>query len=163
MSQLVILCIEDEPEVRQAIARDLEVFEPAFLVELTEDVADARDVFSSIVARGDEVALILADHLLPGTQGTDYLIQLHADTATHTVRKVLLTGQADHDDTIRAINEAGLDHYLAKPWTREELHQVVREQLTDYVLDNVADVLPYVSTLDGPRLLQRIADTGWDE
>jgi two-component system phosphate regulon response regulator PhoB len=163
MNRLVILCIEDEPEVRQAIARDLEAFEPLFLVEVAEDVNDARSVFADVVARGDEVALILADHLLPGTQGTDYLIQLHQDPSTHAIRKVLLTGQAGHEDTIRAINEAGLDHYIAKPWTREELHEVVCDQLTDYVLETVDDVLPYVAALDGPRLLRRVAETGSDE
>ncbi len=163
MNRLVILCIEDEAEVRQAITRDLEAFEPVFLVEMAEDVSDARTVFAAAEARGDEVALILADHLLPDIQGTDYLVELHADPSTHAIRKVLLTGQAGHEDTIRAINEAGLDHYIAKPWTREELHEVVRDQLTDYVLDNVDDVLPYVSTLDGPRLLRRLAETGSDE
>ncbi|MGD2051514.1 MAG: response regulator [Acidimicrobiia bacterium] len=163
MNRLVILCIEDEPEVRQAIARDLEAFEPLFLVEVAEDVADARAVFADIAARGDEVALILADHLLPGTPGTDYLVQLHQDPSTHAIRKVLLTGQAGHEDTIRAINEADLDHYIAKPWTREELHEVVCDQLTDYVLDTVDDVLPYVAALDGPRLLRRVAETGSDE
>ncbi len=163
MNQLVILCIEDEPEVREAIARDLEAFEPTFVVELAEDVSDARNVLASIVARGDEVALILADHLLPDTQGTDFLIELHQDPTTHPIRKVLLTGQAGQEDTIRAINEADLDHYIAKPWTREALHEVVCDQLTDYVLDNVDDVLPYVATLDGPRLLRRVAETGSDE
>ena len=60
-------------------------------------------------------------------------------------------------DTIRAINQADLDHYISKPWTPEELHAVVREQLTEYVLRNVEDVLPYVAMLDGARLLERVA------
>ena len=70
---------------------------------------------------------------------------------------MLLTGQAGHEDTIRAINQADLDHYISKPWTPAELHAVVREQLTEYVLQNVEDVLPYVAMLDGARLLERVA------
>jgi len=158
MSRLVILCIEDEDEVRDAVVRDLEVFEPTFLVEMAEDADDARQVVQEIVAAGDEIALAIADHRLPGMQGTDFLIELHANPETARARKVLLTGQAGHEDTIRAINEASLDHYISKPWTEEELHSVVREQLTEYVLRNVEDVLPYVATLDGPRLLQRLAE-----
>ena len=158
MNRLVILCIEDEEEVRDAVMRDLEVFEPTFAVEVSEDAADARLVVQETIDAGDTVALVIADHRLPGIQGTDFLIELHANPATETARKVLLTGQAGHEDTIRAINEADLHHYISKPWTREELHNVVREQLTDFVLMEVDDVLPFVSTLDGPRLLQRLAD-----
>ncbi len=157
MSRLVILCIEDEDEVRDAVARDLEAFEPTFLVEVAEDADDARQLVEEIEAAGDEIALIIADHRLPGMQGTDFLIELHAADTTEKARKVLLTGQAGHEDTIRAINEASLDHYISKPWTEEELHSVVREQLTEYVLRNVEDVLPYVALLDGTRLLERLA------
>lgn len=157
MSRLVILCIEDEDEVRDAVVRDLEVFEPTFLVEMAEDAADGRQVVEEVVAAEDEIALVIADHRLPGMQGTDFLIELHADPKTARSRKVLLTGQAGHEDTIRAINEASLDHYISKPWTEEELHSVVREQLTEYVLRNVEDVLPYVAILDGARLLERLS------
>jgi two-component system chemotaxis response regulator CheY len=158
MNRLVILCIEDEDEVREAVMRDLEVFEPAFVVEMAEDAADARQATAEIAAAGDTIALVIADHRLPGMQGTDFLIELHHSPATAPARKVLLTGQAGHEDTIRAINEAGLDHYISKPWTPEELHAVVREQLTEFVLENVVDVLPYVAVLDGTRLLERLAD-----
>lgn len=158
MSRLVILCIEDEDEVRDAVVRDLEVFEPAFMVEVAEDADDARQVVEEVTTAGDEVALVIADHRLPGMQGTDFLIELHGNPETARARKVLLTGQAGHEDTIRAINQADLDHYISKPWTAEKLHSVVREQLTEYVLRNVEDVLPYVAILDGPRLLQRLAE-----
>jgi two-component system chemotaxis response regulator CheY len=125
---------------------------------MAEDADDARQVVNEVVAAGDRVALVVADHRLPGMQGTDFLIELHHQTATTATRKVLLTGQADHEDTIRAINEAGLDHYIPKPWTVDELHSVVREQLTEYVLENVDDVLPYIAVLDGPRLLDKLAE-----
>lgn len=157
MSRLVILCIEDEDEVRDAVVRDLEVFEPTFLVEMAEDADDARAVLNEVEAMGDEIALVIADHRLPGMQGTDFLIELHGDPQTARARKVLLTGQAGHEDTIKAINQADLDHYISKPWTEEELHSVVREQLTEYALRNVEDVLPFVAILDGPRLLERVA------
>jgi two-component system, OmpR family, phosphate regulon response regulator PhoB len=158
MSRLVILCIEDEDEVRDAVVRDLEVFEPTFLIEMAEDADDARQVLNEVADAGDTIALVIADHRLPGMQGTDFLIELHNTPATAPARKVLLTGQAGHEDTIRAINEAGLDHYISKPWTEAELHSVVRDQLTEYVLENVDDVLPYLSSLDAPRLLKKLAN-----
>ena len=157
MNRLVILCIEDEDEVRDAVVRDLEDFEPAFVVEMAEDANDARQVVADTIDAGDTVALVIADHRLPGMQGTDFLIELHSQPETTSARKVLLTGQAGHEDTIRAINQANLHHYIGKPWTEEELNSVVREQLTEFVLGEIDDVLPYVATLDGPKLLDRLA------
>jgi two-component system chemotaxis response regulator CheY len=162
MSDITILVLEDEPEVRTAIARDLEPFADSFRVELADVADDARSVITETHETGGEVGLILCDHLLPGLRGTDFLIELDRDPATAPMRKVLITGQAGHEDTIRAINEGGLDHYIAKPWTVEDLHAVVRKQLTEYVLAEVEDLLPYVNILDGPRLLEAISERGWD-
>lgn len=157
MSDVFILVVEDEPAVRDAIARDLAPFTPAFRIEVTEDASDARAVLEEIAADGHRVGLVLCDHLLPGERGTDFLIALHGDPATHPIRKVLITGQAGHEDTIRAINEADLDHYIAKPWQPEELQRVVRNELTGWVIDHADDLLPYVAALDGPRLMEAIA------
>jgi two-component system chemotaxis response regulator CheY len=161
MSDVFILVVEDEPEVRDAIARDLEPFATAFRVEVAEDAADAREAMADVASRGDEVALVLADHLLPGEHGTDFLIALHRDEATSSIRKVLITGQAGHDDTIRAINEAKLNHYVTKPWDAEQLQAVVRDELTDWVIEHAESVLPYVSVLDGPRLMETLRNRPW--
>jgi two-component system chemotaxis response regulator CheY len=162
MNRIAILVIEDEPEVREAIFRDLESFAGSFQIELAEDVTDARTVMEELSASGDRVGLALCDHLLPGERGVDLLVELNADSATRSVRKVLLTGQAGLEDTVRAVNEADLDHYIAKPWTVEKLHEVVRQQLTDYVIENEEDLLPYVAILDGPRLMAAIGERGFD-
>jgi two-component system chemotaxis response regulator CheY len=162
MNRIAILIIEDEPEVREAIARDLESFTGHFQIELTEDVADARTVMAELTAAGDRVGLALCDHLLPGERGVDYLVELNEDPVTRPIRKVLITGQAGLEDTVRAVNDADLDHYIAKPWTVENLHEVVREQLTDYVIDNEEDLLPFVAILDGARLMAAIAGRGFD-
>ncbi len=156
MNKITILCVEDEPEVRDAIVRDLAPFADHFQIESAEDVDDARQVIAECEEAGDRVGLILCDHLLPGTRGVDFLIALSAERPNDAVRKVLLTGQAGHDDTIRAVNQAHLHYYIAKPWTPEDLHQVVRDQLTHYVLATPGDLMPYLAVLDAPRLLDAI-------
>lgn len=162
MNRIAILVIEDEPEVREAVARDLDTFSDHFQIELAEDVEDARTVMAELRSGGDRVGLALCDHLLPGERGVDYLVELNQSPNTRAIRKVLITGQAGLEDTIRAVNEADLDHYIAKPWTVENLHSVVKDQLTDYVIENENDLLPYVSVLDGARLMATIADRGFD-
>lgn len=162
MNRIAILVIEDEPEVREAISRDLEGFTDNFQIELAEDVVDARTVMAELSAGGDRVGLALCDHLLPGERGVDFLVELNGDPTTRPIRKVLITGQAGLEDTIRAVNEADLDHYIAKPWTVENLHEVVRQQLTDYVIESDEDLLPFVAILDGARLMAAIAGRGLD-
>ena len=156
MNRITILCVEDEPEVRDALLRDLTPFAEACRLEAADDADDARQVVRDCAAAGNPIGLILCDHLLPGTLGADLLVELESDPDAGPARKILVTGQASLEDTVKAINEADLDHYVAKPWEREALRQVVRAYLTDYVIDEVDDLLPYVRVLDGPRLLEAI-------
>ena len=154
MNELVVLVVEDEPEVREAVVRDLEPLAEAVRIEAADDVPDARAALAEATADGDRLALVLADHRLPGTTGVDFLVELDHEPATRAAHKVLVTGQADQADTIRAVNHASLDHYLAKPWDPEELRAVAVRLLTDFVIDNGLDPLPWVRHLDGPRLLE---------
>ncbi|MEL6890698.1 MAG: response regulator [Actinomycetota bacterium] len=154
MSDLVVLVVEDEAEVRSAVVRDLADLGAAIRVDEAESVDDAEAAIEELIAAGDHLGLVVADHRLPGRTGVDLLVELHADTRFPHLRKILLTGQAGHGDTIRAINRAALDHYLAKPWDPEELRTVVRERLTDHVVDAHLDPLPWLGDLDGPRLLE---------
>ena len=154
MDELVVLVVEDEPEVRAAVVRDLAPFTEEVRVDEAEDVNDAMAALAECDAEGDHVGLVLADHRLPGRTGVDLLVSLHDSEAHRHARKVLITGQADQADTIRAVNDAGLDHYIAKPWDEAELVAVVRDQLTGYVLDRTLNPLAYLKVLDSTRLLE---------
>ena len=162
MTDLAILIVEDEPEVRDALIRDVAPFESQFVIEAAEDVTDAHAALTSLEAAGQSVALVLCDHLLPGVHGVDFLVELNEDSKTSRARKVLVTGQAGLEDTIRAVNEADLDHYIAKPWDDRDLQDIVSEQLTEYVARWVDNLLPYVPILDGPKLMAIIAARGFD-
>jgi response regulator RpfG family c-di-GMP phosphodiesterase len=142
--------------------RDLNPFAGSFRIEAAEDVDDAKSLLAELDGGGVLIGLILCDHLLPGMLGIDFLIELEAEPKTRGTRKVLLTGQAGLEDTVRAVNEAKLDYYIAKPWSPEDLHEVVKSQLTEFVLASDEDVLPYVSILDGPRLLDAAPQRGWE-
>ena len=158
--QLTVLLLEDEPPVREALTRDLAAFRDAIRIEVAEDADDAWAVITEVDADGDRLALVLADHRLPGTSGVDFLTQLPDDARTVHTRKVLVTGQADQQDTIRAVNEAGLDHYIAKPWDPDELTDVVRVQLTEHVLEHRLDPLPHLRALDAARVMPLLRDRG---
>ena len=153
---VTILLLEDEADVRTALERDLEPFWDKIRYEVAQDVPDAWAAIDDILSDGDELALVLSDHRLPGESGVDFLVELTHDERFSSTRTVLVTGQADQDDTIKAVNEAGLDYYIAKPWDPQKLVAVVREQLTNYVLENGIDPLPYLPVLDGVRVMEAI-------
>ncbi len=158
--KLSILILEDEPEVRAALERDLRVFGRTVRIEPAEDVSDARAVLDEIDADGDVLALALCDHRLPGTTGVDFLIEMMDDERTVLTRKVLVTGQADLSDTVRAVNSADLDRYIEKPWVPAQLEEVVRTMLTDYVEIAGISPMPYLSVLDQSRAMNLIRDVG---
>lgn len=153
---LAILILEDEAEVRAAVERDLLLFAEHIRVEVASDVEEAWEVIDELTEDGDVLALALCDHRMPGTTGVEFLVQMIDDDRTAATRKVLVTGQAQLHDTVRAVNEANLDHYIAKPWDVDELHQVVRAMLTDYVEDMDIDPLPYLDVLDATRAMDLV-------
>ncbi len=163
MSELVVLVVEDEPEVRDAIIRDLDTYGDTIRLVEAESFEDALVAIREIESEGDFLGLVLADHRLPGRTGVDLLVTLNDDPTSRRIRKVLITGQAGQEDTIRAINDAALNRYIAKPWDAGKLRHVVTEQLTDFVIEAGLDPLPFVRDLDGPRLLEAFPRRGLTE
>ncbi len=155
-SDIYILCIEDEQEVLDAVVRDLEKLEEQFPVETATSAEEARSVIEKLLENGKKIGLILCDHILPGDNGVELLIELHKNEQLHASKKVLLTGQAGLEDTVKALNEAKLHHYIAKPWNKEDLMSVSVELLTDYVIEQEDDVLPFMGTLDAAKLSEFI-------
>jgi len=68
--------------------------------------------------------LVLSDFLMPELDGVTFLKQVRELQPEAT--RILLTGYADKQNAIRSINEAGLYHYLEKPWDNDNLLIVVR-------------------------------------
>jgi|AntRauTorcE11898_2_1112593.scaffolds.fasta_scaffold03126_2 response regulator RpfG family c-di-GMP phosphodiesterase len=153
-NKIYIFVVEDEPEVLDAIVRDLEEFETTFPIEMADSAEEARELIDALINAGNEIGVILCDHVLPGQNGVDLMVEMQNDPKTSRTRKVLITGQAGLDETVRAVNEADLQHYIAKPWEKSDLVETTRKFMTDYVLKWADNPMEYMSVLDG----QRIAD-----
>ena len=63
--------------------------------------------------------LIISDFLMPEMNGLEFLTE--AKKLYPEVSKILLTGYADKENAIRAINEVGLYRYIEKPWDNDDL------------------------------------------
>ncbi len=76
--------------------------------------------------------LIITDYLMPEMNGIDFLIEA-MKIQPHTIR-ILLTGYADKENAIKAINEVGLFQYIEKPWDNDALRLVIRNGLDKRML-----------------------------
>jgi thioredoxin reductase (NADPH) len=133
MSKPILLTVDDDPEVLNAIERDLrQHFRTDYRVVKASSGAQALDTIKELKQRGAQLALFLVDERMPHMTGTQFLgeaIKVYPDA-----RKVLLTAYADTETAIRAINQIGLDHYLMKPWEppSTRLYPVLEDLLSEW-------------------------------
>ena len=73
------------------------------------------------------VDLVISDYLMPGMNGIAFLLELKKIHPFAT--RVLLTGYADKENAIKAINEVGLYQYIEKPWRNEDLKLIIQNGL----------------------------------
>lgn len=129
----VILAVDDEPAVLAAVARDLRRgFGERYRIMRTSSGAEALEAIAQVRARGEQIALLIADQRMPGMEGTEYLAR--ARDLVPDAKRVLLTAYADTDAAIAAINEVALDYYLMKPWDppEEQFYPVLEDLLTTW-------------------------------
>jgi DNA-binding NtrC family response regulator len=73
------------------------------------------------------VDLVITDYLMPVMDGITFLSRFK-DLQPHAVR-ILLTGYADKENAIKAINTVGLYQYIEKPWDNDSLLMIVKNGL----------------------------------
>lgn len=134
MSKPVILTVDDDPDVLNAIERDLrQHFRADYRIVKVGSGTEALGIVRQLKQRGANVALFLVDERMPEMSGTQFLME--AITLYPEARKVLLTAYADTETAITAINKIGLDQYLTKPWDppTERLYPVLDDLLSEWV------------------------------
>ncbi|MFK7846039.1 MAG: FAD-dependent oxidoreductase [Rhodothermales bacterium] len=151
MSKPIIMTIDDEQHVLNAIARDLKThYQNDYRIVKASSGIEALEAVQEFKRRSVPVALFLADQRMPSMSGIEFLeeaIKLYPEA-----KRALLTAYADTAAAIASINAIGLDYYLMKPWDppEENLYPVLDDLLSDW-LANVP--VPY----DGIR----VAGTLW--
>jgi DNA-binding NtrC family response regulator len=130
-SRATVIVVDDEEMVTTALRNLLEFDTDYTVLDFTSPV-------SALEALANQrVDVVVADFMMPEMNGIDFLRQVRA-LKPHVAR-VLLTGYADVENAIRAINEAGLYYYLEKPWDNEHLKLVIRNGVERSSLVNELD------------------------
>jgi two-component system phosphate regulon response regulator PhoB len=116
-----VLVCDDEPVLRMLVR--------AALDQRDYTVLEAGDGDEALLrTHAEHPDLILLDMMMPGRSGSDVLRALRADPATAETPVIMLTARAQASDR-EAMNLAGADHYLTKPFSPVGLAALVEEVL----------------------------------
>ncbi len=114
-----ILIVDDEEMVVRSL-ESLLVLETSYRVLTSCTPSEALRV----VEEEPSIGVVVADFMMPEMDGISFLKEtrrLHPEAT-----RILLTGYADTENAIEAINEVGLYYYLEKPWNVEHFKLIVR-------------------------------------
>ena len=134
MSELAIVCVDDEPIVLESLKEQLKrKFGEDYYIEVAESGEEALEIVQELQEDEIEIALIISDQIMPEMKGDELLKKVH-NKLPQTL-KILLTGQATAEAIGTAVNEANLYRYIAKPWNEQDLSFTVMEAIRSYVQD----------------------------
>jgi len=114
-----VMLVDDELMVVRSLEGFLTLETPYRIVSYCSPV-EALEA----AATEKSLRLVVADFMMPEMDGVSFLKEMRRVQPEAT--RLLLTGYADKENAIRAINEAGLYYYLEKPWDNEHFKLVVR-------------------------------------
>jgi len=112
-----ILIVDDEEAILETMTF---TFMDLYEVLTTADPTKAL----AILEENQPVSVVITDQRMPGMTGVELLKEVYAQFP-ETVR-IILTGFADSDATIKAINDGHIYGYINKPWEPDELKSIVR-------------------------------------
>ncbi len=120
-----ILFVDDEPNVLKSMRR---IFRQENYNLLT---ASSGDEALAVFAK-ESVQVVISDHQMPGMTGAELLRKIKADYP-RTIR-IMLTGHADVDAIMGAVNEGAVYKFITKPWNDDDLRITVSLALEQYDL-----------------------------
>ena len=113
MKQFTVLIVEDEPDIRDAMADAL--------TSAGFHTLSAKDGIEGLsVATQEQPDVILLDWMLSGMSGVDYARRLRREDLTRNIPIIMLTARGEEDDRVQGL-EVGADDYLVKPFSNREL------------------------------------------
>jgi response regulator RpfG family c-di-GMP phosphodiesterase len=120
-----ILCVDDDINILQAFKRGLRK-------DFDVYVAEGGEQALAVMETNGPFAVIVSDMRMPGMDGVQFLSKVK-EIAPETVR-MMLTGNADQQTAIDAVNEGSIFRFLTKPCETENLAKALNAGLEQYRL-----------------------------
>jgi len=118
-----LLLLDDEPAILAALRRELRG--EGYLILTAGCASEALELLAC-----NRVQVVVSDQRMPEMSGTDFLHrvkELHPDTV-----RLVLSGYAELDTIIHAVNEGAIYKFLIKPWEGERLREHIRDAFRYY-------------------------------
>src|SRR5882672_6270871 len=123
---ITILLVDDEDMVLTSIKSFLAIETDYHVLAYTSPRKALDDLDHQVID------LVISDYLMPEMDGITFLAKVKEKLPM--VPRILLTGYADKENAIKAINNVGLYQYIEKPWDNEDLKLVIRNGLEKTIL-----------------------------
>lgn len=133
MEKPIIVSIDDDQQVLNALARDLKArYGSLYKIISTSSAVEALEHITELKNEARPIAMFVCDQRMPEMQGVEFLEQ--AIKIYPEAKRILLTAYSDTEAAINAINRVQLDYYLMKPWdpAEEKLFPLLDDLLTDW-------------------------------
>lgn len=116
MVKPLFLIVDDDPTSLNTLQQDLKQhYGGDYEIRCADSSDEAARLLNQWHDEGRDVALLLCDQTIGDQVGTDMIRQ--ARQLFPDLKTILLTTYTDTDAAIEAMNSAGLDYYVMKPWT----------------------------------------------
>jgi two-component system probable response regulator PhcQ len=120
MQKSKLLLVDDEPNLTSALVRSLDRSQFEIFT------ADSAQKGLMILA-GNDIDVVVSDERMPGMTGSQFLSEVRKQWP-NTIR-MILSGQADLEAAVRAINEGEVYRFLLKPCHPKELQMTILQGL----------------------------------
>lgn len=120
--KITVLYVDDEPN-------NLFSFKATFRLKYTIITAESGDEAMKIL-QTEPVEIIITDQRMPNMTGVEFLEKV-LEVRPEPMR-LLLTGYADMNAVVDAVNKGKIFHYLTKPWNEEELSMSIERAYEVY-------------------------------
>jgi DNA-binding NtrC family response regulator len=119
----VILVVDDEEMILTSIKAFFAIETDYSFLTFTSP----KKALEDLEARIKSIDLVISDYLMPEMDGISFLS--HLKRLFPLVPRILLTGYADKESAIQAINKVGLYQYIEKPWNNDDLRLIIQNAL----------------------------------
>ncbi|HEX5338686.1 MAG TPA: response regulator [Gallionella sp.] len=135
LSRFQLMVVDDEPNILRALERELdETYGEGCLGAYQLEVhAFERTDAALAAARGQKFDVVVSDYAMPSLNGIEFL-RMFREVQPDAVR-ILLSGVADMEVLVAAVNTAGVSHFVAKPWHDYELRAAIDQALSQRELE----------------------------
>jgi DNA-binding NtrC family response regulator len=122
----VVVIVDDEEMVLTSLKSFLNL-ESGYEVHTFTSAKSALEFLKK-----NDASLVISDYLMPEMDGISFLAKVRE--IKPEITRIILTGYADKENAIKAINDVGLFQYIEKPWENDDLLIIIRNGMEKQLL-----------------------------